>query len=87
MQMGINDSQTFGKMFESVEKVSSMVTFYTKLETRLLIRTSALTRQFASSLVKLYTATLQFLARAHRYFKENTFTMKSVPGRLHWANH
>lgn len=70
--MTINDCQTFGKLFEAVEKISSIIALYTELETRMLIRVSALSAQLASSLVKLYTAVLQFLARTHSYYAQKT---------------
>ncbi|KAJ4416169.1 hypothetical protein N0V82_006929 [Gnomoniopsis sp. IMI 355080] len=72
MQMTINDCQTFGKMLESIENVSKIITWYTELEARLLIRTSALTRLFSSSLVDLYAAALQYLAKTHHYYRQST---------------
>lgn len=59
-------------MIEAIEKISSIIALYAELETRLLIRVSALSAQLASSLVKLYTAVLQFLAKAHKYYAQRT---------------
>lgn len=70
--MSINDCQTFGKMIEATEKIASIIALYAELETRLLIRVSALTNQLASSLIKLYSAVLQFLAKAHKYYAQRT---------------
>lgn len=59
-------------MFEAVEKISSIIAFYAEIEARLLIRVSALSAQLASSLVKLYTSVLQFLAKTHTYYSQKT---------------
>lgn len=66
-------------MFEAVEKISSIIAFYAEIEARLLIRVSALSAQLASSLVKLYTSVLQFLARTHRYYSQKTASMYIEP--------
>jgi len=80
LQMTVNDVQTFGGMVESLEAISSIITRYTELETRVLIRTSQLTNQLSRALVKLYGAALRFLAQARRYYAKSTFrrAMKSA---------
>jgi hypothetical protein len=70
--MVVNDCQTFGSMLESIEKISSVVARYTELETRVLIRTSVLTKQLSAALVKLYAAILRFLVQARRYYGQRT---------------
>lgn len=61
-------------MLESIEKVSSVVARYTELETRVLIRTSVLTKQLSTALVKLYTAILRFLVKARHYYATGTIS-------------
>ncbi|KAI1739257.1 ankyrin repeat and SOCS box protein 7 [Xylaria scruposa] len=72
LQMAVNDCETFGNMIEGIEKVSNVVATYTELETRVLLRRSVLTKQLSIALVKLYRAVLQFLAKAHSYYKQRT---------------
>lgn len=71
-QMSINDCETFGRLIEAVERISGIVAFYAELETRLLIRVSPLSEQLESSILKLYTAVLQFLARTYIYYTQRT---------------
>ncbi|GAB1316489.1 hypothetical protein MFIFM68171_06699 [Madurella fahalii] len=80
LQMAINDCQTFGLMADSLETVAGIITRYTELETRVLIRTSSLTNQLSVALVKLYGAVLKFLAQAAKYYGQSTLkrTLKSV---------
>lgn len=77
--MTINDCQTFGHLFEAVERICRIVALYAELETRLLIRASALSEQLASSIMKLYTAVLQFLARTYKYYTQKTASKPSAP--------
>ncbi|KAI0200247.1 ankyrin repeat and SOCS box protein 7 [Astrocystis sublimbata] len=72
LQMAVNDCETYGNMLQAVEKVTSLVTTYTELETRILLRRSVLTRQLSVALMKLYKAVLHFLAKAHKYYKQHT---------------
>ncbi|KAI1421122.1 ankyrin repeat and SOCS box protein 7 [Xylaria sp. FL1777] len=72
LQMAVNDCETFGNMLEGIEKVSNVIATYTELETRVLIRRSVLTRQLSIALVKLYRAVLEFLAKAHSYYRQRT---------------
>lgn len=76
--MVVNDCQTFGSMLESIEVISSIVTRYTELETRVLIRTSILTKQLSAALVKLYATALRFLAQARRYYSQSSLSMYPV---------
>ncbi|KAK3357803.1 ankyrin repeat and SOCS box protein 7 [Lasiosphaeria hispida] len=80
LQAAVNDNQTFGTMAESLERISSIVVRYTDLETRVLIRTSALTSQLSTALVRLYGSALGFLAHACRYYGQSTLkrTLKSI---------
>jgi hypothetical protein len=77
-QMTVNDCQTFGGMLESIEKVSSVIARYSELESRVLIRTSALTKQLSIALVKLYAATLKYLAHGRRYYKQSTLSKHTI---------
>ncbi|KAI9733106.1 MAG: hypothetical protein M1834_003653 [Cirrosporium novae-zelandiae] len=72
LQIAVNDCETFGSMLESIESISSIVARYTELETRVLIRTSVLTKQLSTALVKLYVTILQFLVQARRYYGKRT---------------
>jgi hypothetical protein len=76
--MVVNDCQTFGGILENIEKISSIVARYSELETRVLIRTSALTKELSVALVKLYAATLRFLAQARRYYRRSTFSKHAI---------
>ncbi|KAM0259059.1 hypothetical protein ACHAQJ_003560 [Trichoderma viride] len=73
LQMAVNDSQTFGSMVESLETISAIIVRYTELETRVLIRTSNLTNQLSTALVRLYGAALKFLSHVRRYYGHGTF--------------
>ena len=77
-QIAVNDCQIFGKMVESLEVISSIVTRYTEAEARVLIRTSNLTNQLSAAIVKLYGSSLRFLAQAYRYYGQNTLSKISV---------
>ncbi len=83
-QLTVSDCQTFGRMLESVEKASSIIAMYTEVETRLLIRVSALTRQLSASLIKLYVAVMQFLANAYDYYNRSTIR-KEKPSWGNWC--
>ncbi len=80
VQMAVNDCQTFGNMVESLEVISSIIARYTELEARVLIRTSNLTKQLSTALVKLYGYALRFLVHARQYYGRNTLerVMKSA---------
>ncbi|KAH6616059.1 ankyrin repeat-containing domain protein [Chaetomium sp. MPI-SDFR-AT-0129] len=80
LQATVNDTQTFGTMAESLERISSIVARYTDVETRVLIRTSVLTNQLSTALMKLYGSALRFLAHACRYYAQSTLkrTLKSI---------
>lgn len=65
-------------MLESIEPVSSIVARYAELESRVLIRTSVLTKQLSVALTQLYVAVLQFLAQARRYFADSTLSKPRV---------
>ena len=82
-QLSVNDCQTFGRLLESVERVSGIITMYTELEARVLLRTSILTAQLSAALVKLYTATLIFLSQAHHYYQQRTISEFS---HFSWRN-
>lgn len=64
-------------MLEGIESVSRIVVRYTELETKVLLRTSSLTKELAGALVKLYGSALKFLALASRYYGKGTLS-KSV---------
>ncbi|KAH7241207.1 ankyrin repeat-containing domain protein [Fusarium tricinctum] len=70
--MSVNEVQTFGSMIESVEVVSSIITRYKEAEDRVFVRTSVLTEQLYTAIVKLYRSALAFLARANKYYSQNT---------------
>jgi len=74
IQMAVNDCQTFGDMADGIERVSNVVATYAELETRVLLRKSALTRQLTIALIKLYKSVLQFLAQALHYYKQRTIS-------------
>lgn len=78
--MSVNDCQTFGRMLESIEEISSIVAKYTELETRILLRTSMMTKQLSAALVKLYTETLNFLVQARRYYGHRTISQSLICG-------
>lgn len=63
---------------ESIEEVSSLVARYTELETRILLRTSVMTKQLSAALVKLYTAILNFLVQARRYYGQRTISQSLI---------
>jgi hypothetical protein len=75
LQMSVNEVQTFGSMIESVEVVSSIITRYKEAEDRVFVRTSVLTEQLYTAIVKLYRSALAFLARANKYYSQNTISM------------
>lgn len=77
LQVAVNDTQTFGTMAESLERISSIIVRYTDLETRVLIQTSVLTSQLSTALVKLYGSALRFLAHACRYYGQSTLSEPS----------
>lgn len=77
LQLSVNDIQTFGTMAESLERISCIVVRYTDLETRVLIRTSVLTTQLSTALVRLYGSALGFLAHAYRYYGQGTLSEPS----------
>ena len=61
-------------MVEGIEHVSNLITRYTIFES-LYLRTSATAAaddQLRQSLVKLYSAVLEYLAKAARYYNRNT---------------
>ena len=68
----MNDVQTFNATTESIEHVSSLITRYAMIEELYLRVSSAATEHLAESLVYLYTAILQYLLRARRYYARNT---------------
>ncbi|KAH8901577.1 ankyrin, partial [Thozetella sp. PMI_491] len=72
LQVTINDCQTFGRMVETIENVSSIIAVYSELEARLLSRVSTLTERLSAAMLKLYTAVLQFLAKAYHYYHQST---------------
>ncbi|KAH7359274.1 ankyrin repeat and SOCS box protein 7 [Plectosphaerella cucumerina] len=72
LQMTVNDCQTFGGMVESLDSIAGIIARYTELETKVLIRTSNLSAQLASALVRLYEAALRFLLHAWRYYSQST---------------
>jgi hypothetical protein len=74
LQAAVNDNQTFGTMAESLERISCIIFRYTDLEARVLIRTSVLTSQLSTALVKLYGSALGFLAHACRYYGQSTLS-------------
>ncbi|KAK3291787.1 ankyrin repeat and SOCS box protein 7 [Chaetomium fimeti] len=80
LQSGVNDSQTFGAMADSLEQISSIIVRYTDLETRVLIRTSVLTGQLSAAILRLYGSALEFLAHACRYYGQSTLkrALKSI---------
>lgn len=73
--MTANDCQTFGGMVESIEAIASIIARYTELETKVLIRTSNLSAQLATALVRLYEAALRFLLHAYPYYSQSTLSM------------
>ncbi|MCJ1464093.1 hypothetical protein MMC07_002705 [Pseudocyphellaria aurata] len=76
LQLGINESQTFGSMLEGVEEVSNLISRYAILELLYLQQnppmTAGIKDQFSISLVRLYTAVLLYLCRASQYYTQNT---------------
>lgn len=62
-------------MIEDAEAVSRIIARYTEIEARVLIRTSSLTKQLSTALVKLYRSSLEFLADAIKYYKKSSASM------------
>jgi hypothetical protein len=61
-------------MVEGIEHVSNLITRYTILE-KLYLRTNATAAadgQLKQSIVRLYSAVLEYLAKAARYYNRNT---------------
>ena len=83
-EIAVHDCQTFGGMIEGIEEVSSLVARYTELETRILLRTSVTTKQLSAALVKLYTAILQFLVQARRYYGQRTISQFTHSAAYHF---
>ncbi|MCJ1382729.1 hypothetical protein MMC17_005842, partial [Xylographa soralifera] len=73
LQLAVNDSQIFGAMVEGVEHISNLITRYAIIEHLHLQNTAAMAKdQLSQSLVKVYTAILQYLSKAKRYYDRNT---------------
>lgn len=66
-------------MAESLEVIARIITRYTELETRVLFRTSHLTKQLSVALVKLYGSALRFLAHARQYYGKRTIRESTSP--------
>ncbi|MCJ1269051.1 hypothetical protein MMC22_008939 [Lobaria immixta] len=78
LQLGIDENQTFGSMLEGVEYVSNLISRYAVFELLYLQQKPAVSAgvkdQLTVSLVSLYTAILQYLCQASRYYRKGTTT-------------
>ena len=72
LQAAINDVQTNGAMLQGLEFVFNLIARYEVVERLYLQRTSSLHNRLLDAIVKLYTAVLQFLLQAHRYYTQKT---------------
>ena len=74
--MGISDSQTFGSMLGGVEEIANLISRYTTIELLYLQQkpnaSTESKNRLTLSLVKLYTAVLQYLCLASQYYKQHT---------------
>ena len=60
---------------EGVEKVSSIVTYYSIVEQLYLHRSSEAVSHLEESLVDLYVGVLLFISKARRFYKRSTSSM------------
>ncbi|OJJ06515.1 hypothetical protein ASPVEDRAFT_327326 [Aspergillus versicolor CBS 583.65] len=72
LQIAINDFAKFDFVVEAAERISRMTSRYRIIEKLYLRRASEATGQLEQALVTLYATTLTYLAKAKRYFEENT---------------
>jgi hypothetical protein len=72
LQVAVNDSQTFGAMAEGVEFVSNLITRHVIIEHLYLQRPSAAKHQLEQAIIKLYTAVLEYLLKAKRFYSQST---------------
>jgi hypothetical protein len=68
----VNDVQTHDAVTESLEHISGLITHYAMIEALYLRTPSSAVDQLVESLVRLYTAILEYLLKAKRYFSRNT---------------
>ncbi|KAI4250807.1 MAG: hypothetical protein LQ352_005234 [Teloschistes flavicans] len=72
LQLSVNEVQTFGAMAEGLEKISGYITRCHLYEHFFLAAPSAAQPELESTLLRLYTSILLYLARARQYYAKST---------------
>ncbi|MCJ1279590.1 hypothetical protein MMC21_007414 [Puttea exsequens] len=72
----ISEHETYGMMLEGMEIVSGLVTHYIVIERVYMGEISVSAQQVRKSLLALYTAILEYLIEAVRYFGSNRYMQK-----------
>ncbi|OCK92067.1 uncharacterized protein K441DRAFT_615385, partial [Cenococcum geophilum 1.58] len=72
LQVSVNDVQTFGAMAEGVEFVSNLITRSAIIEALYLQGLTAAMHQLTQAIIKLYTAILQYILKARRFYDRST---------------
>ncbi|MCJ1353154.1 MAG: hypothetical protein MMC33_003139 [Icmadophila ericetorum] len=80
LQITVNDSQTFGAMIDGVETVTNLITRYAIVE-QLYLRPDTISMakgQLSLSITRLYTAVLEYLLKAKRYYDRKTIQRTAI---------
>jgi hypothetical protein len=72
LQAAVNDHKSLEAMAEGLELVSNLIAKCRVWEELYLMKPSALNAQLTEAMLKLYSATLIYLGKAGRYYKQST---------------
>ena len=73
LQAAVSEQQIYDSMLEGLEHVADVIARYAWVETLYLHASSKMRLQLQDSIVKLYIAILEFLAKARRYYSKHTY--------------